>query len=76
VSCNTFLIAGRQNIAILDVDGNNTFKKEMKAVGEDWTLAAKTGEIEVNVYSLHLGPFKMCATRFAGFTDFNESDIN
>ncbi|KAG0580316.1 hypothetical protein KC19_4G164600 [Ceratodon purpureus] len=38
--------SGRQSIAILDVDGNNTFKKEMKTVGDDWTLAANTGEAE------------------------------
>lgn len=37
-------VTGRQNIAILDVDNNNTFKREMKAVGDDWA----SGEIEVS----------------------------
>lgn len=48
--------AGRQTIAILDVDGNNTFKKEMKTVGDDWTLAANTGEVEVDFYFFLLVP--------------------
>ncbi|XP_024393440.1 peroxisome biogenesis factor 10 isoform X2 [Physcomitrium patens] len=39
--------SGRQSIAILDVDGTNTFKKEMKSVGDDWTLAANTGDAEL-----------------------------
>lgn len=43
-----FFCAGRQSIAILDVDGTNTFKKEMKSVGDDWTLAANTGDAEVS----------------------------
>lgn len=43
-----FFCAGRQSIAILDVDGTSTFKKEMKSVGDDWTLASSTADADVS----------------------------